>query len=411
MPPKRKANFDDNKSPNEDKKIRQLKLFETPNASKERNDGSWEVTESLLIYTHPDVKPSSKILGLDLDHTIIDPASGNVFPKNNEDWKLISDKIVMKLKNYYDEGFKLVIMSNQSALMKRQKDVSGFQGKIENILKKLSIPMQAIFSLLNDINRKPLTGMFEWLEKYGNSSVKIDKTVSIYCGDAAGRPAEGSRKKDFSCSDRLFALNVGLRFMTPEELWFDQPSSTVFDMPSFVPLKLNTQSNKLPKLIRPANPEIILFVGYPGSGKSYFCHHHLAPLGYKIISRDDVGTWQKCIQLAEAAMKKHSYVVIDNTNMDKESRGRYVQLARKYGYLIRCFHMQTSIDHAKHNEKFRILTVPSHKPVSSMVYNMMKSKYEQPHVLEGFTEIMEIPFELDPEMENRDIYFQYLLDK
>ena len=44
---------------------------------------------------------------------------------------------------------------------------------------------------------------------------------SFYCGDAAGR-REGwapKRKKDFSCSDRLFAMNIGLKFSTPEELF------------------------------------------------------------------------------------------------------------------------------------------------------------------------------------------------
>lgn len=41
--------------------------------------------------------------------------------------------------------------------------------------------------------------------------------VSFYVGDAAGRPAEGKKKKDFSKSDRLFALNASLNFFTPEE--------------------------------------------------------------------------------------------------------------------------------------------------------------------------------------------------
>lgn len=50
-----------------------------------------------------------------------------------------------------------------------------------------------------------------------NGGVKIDLGESMYIGDAAGRPAEGKKKKDFSFSDRLFALNVGLKFYTPEE--------------------------------------------------------------------------------------------------------------------------------------------------------------------------------------------------
>lgn len=39
----------------------------------------------------------------------------------------------------------------------------------------------------------------------------LDLSTSFYVGDAAGRPAnwQPGKKKDFACSDRLFALNLG----------------------------------------------------------------------------------------------------------------------------------------------------------------------------------------------------------
>ncbi len=45
---------------------------------------------------------------------------------------------------------------------------------------------------------------------------------SFYCGDAAGRPKTETRPKDFSDSDIKFAANVGLKFLTPEELFLDE---------------------------------------------------------------------------------------------------------------------------------------------------------------------------------------------
>lgn len=42
-----------------------------------------------------------------------------------------------------------------------------------------------------------------------------DLTHSFFVGDAAGRQYKG-RKSDFASTDRKFALNIGISFMTPE---------------------------------------------------------------------------------------------------------------------------------------------------------------------------------------------------
>ena len=35
------------------------------------------------------------IAGFDIDHTIIEPKSGNKFPKNKDDWKFLYDKNIL----------------------------------------------------------------------------------------------------------------------------------------------------------------------------------------------------------------------------------------------------------------------------------------------------------------------------
>ena len=61
------------------------------------------------------------------------------------------------------------------------------------------------------------------------------------------------RKKDFSCSDRLFALNLGLRFRTPEELFLGQKATAKFDLPEFDPMSVGRHT----PLLEPKGTKLI----------------------------------------------------------------------------------------------------------------------------------------------------------
>jgi bifunctional polynucleotide phosphatase/kinase len=80
------------------------------------------------------------------------------------------------------------------------------------------IPIRIVAALSrSDIYRKPNSGMFDLINKlYREKGLEIDMDTSIYVGDAAGRMAIGQRRKDHGDTDYKLALNVGLRFVTPE---------------------------------------------------------------------------------------------------------------------------------------------------------------------------------------------------
>lgn len=44
-------------------------------------------------------------------------------------------------------------------------------------------------------------------------------------------------------------------------------------------------------------------VGGPGSGKSHFAKTKLELNGYTLINRDELKTWQKCVEHLEASLK------------------------------------------------------------------------------------------------------------
>ena len=75
----------------------------------------------------------------------------------------------------------------------------------------------------------------------------IDMDNSFYCGDAAGRKKGPNGKKDFSCSDRLLALNLKLQFYTPEEHFLGQRAckNDEINWPEFDPIAFANEKKSL----------------------------------------------------------------------------------------------------------------------------------------------------------------------
>nr|CAH7758203.1 unnamed protein product [Callosobruchus chinensis] len=374
-------------------------------------NGKWESIDrkELLIYTPGEIQASSKVAAFDIDGTIIKTKSGAKFPKDFNDWVFFLSDIPQRLQKLSDDGYKIVFFTNQSGVGNNQVKVNEFKEKINNILKKISIPVQVLIATGKSIYRKPAPGMWNYLQNEKNDGIEINKKESFYVGDAAGRDKVPSRKyKDHSCVDRLFALNIGLKFYTPEEFFLKQKPEP-HKMPGFDPKSL--PGGRFPEA-NFSSPNVILMVGGPGSGKSHFCKNYLVPKGYVHVSRDKLGTWQKCVKQLEEALKNNKNVVVDNTNMDKESRARFVEVAKKYNADCRCFLMTTDISHSKHNNRFRELTDTTHVPVTDIIINSLKNSYQEPEQSEGFKDIIRVPFV--PIFENEEhekLYKLHLLEK
>jgi len=55
-------------------------------------------------------------------------------------------------------------------------------------------------------------------------------------------------------------------------------------------------------------------------------------------------TKEKCLKVAEEALKNKKSVVIDNTNPSAADRALYINLAKKYSVPVRCFFFECEKD-------------------------------------------------------------------
>ncbi|KAM4016536.1 bifunctional polynucleotide phosphatase/kinase [Anomaloglossus baeobatrachus] len=358
---------------------------------------SWEEHGKLLVFNKKGVQSSAKIAGFDIDGTIITTKSGKVFPTSADDWRILFPEIPKKLKALLAEGYKVVFFTNQLGISRGKLRPEVFKAKAEAILDQLGIPVQIFVATGMGIYRKPVTGMWDYLCDKANDGIEVKKEDCVYIGDAAGRPANWApdrKKKDFSSSDRLFAVNVGIKFYTPEEFFLGWKKAA-FQPPAFDPKALDPNGPPYEpsssSLVSPS-AEVVVTVGFPAAGKSTFIKENLVSKGYVYANRDTLGTWQKCVTACEDALKSQKSIVIDNTNPDLESRSRYINCAQKAGVPVRCFFFIAPVELAKHNNRFREMTSKGHVSVNDMVINSYKSKFVAPSLSEGFSEILKINF-------------------
>ena len=183
-----------------------------------------------------------------------------------------------------------MFITNQNGLATGKTNVKDFRNKVETIVQTLGVPLQLFAATAKHcVFRKPRPGFWEYLERYKNGDITIDQSNSFYCGDAAGR-VRAKGKKDFSCSDRLFALNIGTKFYVPEELFLKRKCAEDISMPDFNPKKLMENP---PQPLEPANSqlnipnqEVIVMVGVQVSEKSHFAEKCFGKAGYVIVSND-----------------------------------------------------------------------------------------------------------------------------
>ncbi|KPM37798.1 hypothetical protein AK830_g8760 [Neonectria ditissima] len=428
--------------------------FFTPASQKPKDRTTWserspndDTPATLLVGRYePEVKEDgavkrTKVAAFDLDSTLITTASGKKHSGGASDWKWWDNGVPGRLRELYQGGYRVVILSNQGGLTLHfdanykgpknsiQKRVGDFKQKCSAVLSSLDLPTTVYAATASDIYRKPRTGMWKELcDDYDMSDVDLEN--SVFVGDAGGRTASLGKgtdgvvatAKDFSCSDRNFAHNAGIKYLTPEEFFLGAKSRSFireFDLAHYPP-RGDAEASDEPRVFDKTNDQdIVLFCGPPGAGKSTFYWKYLKPLGYARINQDTLKTRGKCLQTARehlgegdsVAIAANDEVFADNTNADPSTRSLWIDEANKFGVPIRCVWFSTPLPLCEHNDAVRALNKSmnpeSRQALPKMAFNGFASKYKAPQQKEGFQDVTEVHFQFLGSKEEYEIWGRY----
>jgi DNA 3'-phosphatase len=303
-----------------------------------------------------------KVLFADLDHTLITPKGKHVFPKSLDDWMWKNDAVVPKLKDMYDKGYEIVIVSNQKKMTKHEVNT-----KATMIYKDLKLPFVFISGHSDMYYRKPQLGLWEMLIEYIFKDAKnIDMSSSVFIGDSE--------------ADLYFARNTNVKFIHTDAFFlgiqdakFAKIETTEHPLTKWV----SNTSHNLPPL-RSSTKHLVVMVGSPASGKSYYSQE-LETKGFVRINKDTMKT-DKAIETAfNKGIKEGQNIVIDNTNPTKEARAKWITAAKKASYHVTIVWMNFPISVVEYLDNYRIAKYKNqdyHVPIVAM--RVYYKKLEEP---------------------------------
>jgi bifunctional polynucleotide phosphatase/kinase len=368
--------------------------------------------ESVLLANTNDLNIIEKlkyvenIYMFDLDSTLIKTKSGKKFGITADDYIFIEGTLDKLKKLYMKKENLVVILSNQGGIKNNLDKENVFKDKLSNIFRDF-YNILTFVACDHGAYRKPNIGMFLELVKLleVNDKQLTDIKSLHFIGDAAGRIS------DFSCSDRKLTENISMyleylnlklvcQFYEPE-VFFNSSNISKFSY-GFDPKSIIINNNQLfifPPMIPVKNKEVIFLVGAPATGKTTFYNKYLKD-AYLHINQDTLKTKQKCMKALKDGIKRGCNICIDNTNGSMDTRKYFIDEIKKNSeYRIRGFVLYKTRELTDHLNIYRHRKDVSNKLIPSIVYNIYYKHYIEPTYLEGFNNIIKVPFV--PEFEDR----------
>jgi bifunctional polynucleotide phosphatase/kinase len=253
--------------------------------------------------------PDLALAIFDIDGTLIKPKGKTVFPKSIDDWRWISEAIKPTLHKLYDDGFELVLITNQKKL-----SADDIKAKAAQFYADLQVPFVLVSGHSNEYYRKPHTGLWKVVVSQ-LSHGPVDMRKSFFVGDMV--------------SDNAFAHNVGLKFKTAASYW-SIPNNTdaltyCHPLENLISIGEKDYGSQDPK-------HLIVTVGPAASGKSHIAKRLALTHNYTIINQDTLKTPAKQKAAFKAAVAAGTSIIVDNTNPMPSTRALWIEPAKAAGY-------------------------------------------------------------------------------
>lgn len=98
-----------------------------------------------------------------MDGTIITTRSGSRFAKDASDWQFAFSQVPEKIQHYHENNYKIVFFTNQAGISSGKTKLTDIKQKIEEVVEKIGVPVQAFVAPTRTIYRKPAPGMWDAL--------------------------------------------------------------------------------------------------------------------------------------------------------------------------------------------------------------------------------------------------------
>lgn len=140
------------------------------------------------------------------------------------------------------------------------------------------------------------------------------------------------------------------------------------------------------------NAEAVILIGIPASGKSTFFRKKFFDSHVR-INLDMLRTRNREKILFEACLKAKQSFVIDNTNVQKVDRERYIKTAKEQGFTIIGYFLRSSLQECLTRNQKR----EPNKVIPEMGVKGRFAKLEMPSLDEGFDELYFVRIDEDGE--------------